>query len=122
MSDKITKKFKKYIKEYEKIRLESVKIQRKYDDAVATAKESVSKKLSEALKEVEKKEKEFTERYAKEVFDFLSETKPLLIRKRDSMEVRWIDAFGDDFTKLTPGLKQSLIALVEGKGGQYKIK
>ena len=38
------------------------------------------------------------------------------------MEVRWIDAFGDDFTKLTPGLKQSLIALVEGKGGQYKIK
>ena len=51
MSDKITKKFKKYIKEYEKIRLESVKIQRKYDDAVATAKESVSKKLSEALKE-----------------------------------------------------------------------
>ena len=63
MSDKITKKFKKYIKEYEKIRLESVKIQRKYDDAVATAKESVSKKLSEALKEVEKKEKEFTNQW-----------------------------------------------------------
>lgn len=122
MDDKIKRKFKRYSKEYEKIRLESVKLQRKHDDVVSESKDSKSKKLSDALTSIKEKEDAFTEKYAYEIFSVLSKIQPVLIRKRDLVEMNWDEAFGDDFSKLSYGLKQSLIALIEGSGGQFRIK
>ena len=122
MDDKIKRKFKRYSKEYEKIRLESVKLQRKHDDVVSESKDSKSKKLSDALTSIKEKEDAFTEKYAYEVFSVLSKIQPVVIRKRDLVEMNWDEAFGDDFSKLSYGLKQSLIALIEGSGGQFRIK
>ena len=51
----------------------------------------------------------------------LSKTKPVLLRLRDKQEIAWTEAFGTDFETLSPELQASLIALVEEKGGQYRL-
>ena len=45
----------------------------------------------------------------------------MLIRKRDKLKISWHDAFGSDYSKLMPELKESIIALVEEDGGQYRF-
>lgn len=122
MISKLKKQFKKEIREFEKIRIESVRLQNKYDDAKLSKKEQKSTKLKDKLDEIKSIELEFVEVYAKKVFDQLSVVQPLLIRRRDKVEVEWIDAFGADFNLLSVEVKYSLIALVEESGGQYRIK
>ena len=122
MISKLKKQFKKEIRQFEKIRLESVRLQNKYDDDRLSKKEQKSTKIKDKLDVIKTTELEFVEIYAKKVFDELSVVQPLLIRRRDKADVEWIDAFGTDFDLLPIEVKYSLIALVEEAGGQYRIK
>lgn len=60
--------------------------------------------------------------YAKKVFDYYSRTNPLLIRCQSGESVCWIDAFGDSFETTSVGQRNSLVALIEEDGGQYRLK
>ena len=59
--------------------------------------------------------------YSRAVFDHYSEKKPLLIRIHTGEEVRWTDAFGENFDNTTLGQRHSLVGLIEG-GGKYRFK
>ena len=117
----LQKKFEKEMQEYKNIRLESIKAQQQHDDFAITA-HDVPAKLTDNLNRATEKETEFKRQYASKVFELLSKTKPELIRRRDSAVINWEDAFGNDFSKLPPELWGSLVALVEEKGGQYRLK
>ena len=117
----LQKAFEQEMQEYQTIRLESIKAQRQHDDYAITAK-NVPAGLENDLKKALEKETKFKEKYASKVFAFLSDRKPELVRRRDNQVIKWEDAFGNDFSKLPPELWASLVALVEEKGGQYRIK
>lgn len=61
------------------------------------------------------------DRYAQHVFNYYSATKPILIRDVSKEEVSWRDAFGESFDDLSDGLRDSLVALIEEDGGQYRL-
>ena len=117
----LQKAFEKEMQEYQTIRLESIKAQRQHDDYAITAK-SVPAGLKNDLNNALEKEAKFKKKYAFKVFEFLSKRHPELIRRRDNQVIKWEDAFGNDFSILPPELWASLVALVEEKGGQYRIK
>jgi len=77
------------------------------------------KKLHDELSTARKKEDEYTEKYAKLVFDKLSEIQPNLIRRKDKEKIKWSDAFGKDFTVLSINEKRSIVSLIEEDGGKY---
>ena len=117
----LQKTFEQEMQEYQTIRLESIKAQRHHDDYAITAK-SVPSGLKNDLDNALEKESKFKEKYASKVFEYLSKSQPELIRRRDNQLIKWEDAFGNDFSKLPPELWASLVALIEEKGGQYRIK
>lgn len=59
--------------------------------------------------------------YSRAVYSYYSVKEPLLIRIHTGEEVKWLDAFGSDYEKTTPGQRQALVGLVEG-GSMYKFK
>ena len=117
----LQKKFEKEIAEFERIRQQSVAAQIEYDDAAIISPVPSLSRLKCKLDRVLSKEDKFKESYSKKVFEVLSETKPVLLRRRDKQEIAWTEAFGTDFEMLSPELQASLIALVEEKGGQYRL-
>lgn len=117
----LQKMFKRELAEFERLRLKSVKAQRTHDDAAITLGKPLSNKLKENLDEALHEEAKFKESYARKVFEILSKSQPLLLRRRDREVIKWLDAFGTDFKSLSPELQASLVALVEEKGGQYRL-
>lgn len=123
MKENHTKKFDKESQAYNNVRLERIEAQNDYEDAYYTDKTS---KATQILKNVLdasiKKEEEIKKMYAERIFNELSDSKPLLVRRATKELVRWEDAFGKDFSEISPELQGSLIALIELNGGQYRIK
>ncbi len=79
-------------------------------------------KLQEQLSILNKREEQIREKYAKHVFDYFTLRKPDVIRKKTGDILTWKEAFSDSFSKLDRGLKNSLVALIEEDGGQYRLK
>lgn len=117
--DKLT--LNKLSKRYKDIKKKSIDAQLAFDDNGGIHGKDADM-FKKQLDEANRVEADFLEEYACSVFEILSKTKPMLIRRRDKTEVTWEEAFGDDFSKLSEGLKNSLVALVEHDGGQYVIK
>ncbi len=119
----LLKRFKKESKNLNDIRLKSIHAQEKYDNEKTIGKDEKKRaKFHEDLKAVNEKEDAIRDVYARKIFEYLSQEKPILIRRRDKTEVPWLDAFGTDFEMLSVELKASIVALVEQDGGQYRIK
>ena len=116
------KLFKKESAEYEKFRLKSIKAQIKYDDAIANVDGETLKRIRQDLDDALKREDAFVDSYAQKVFQILSREKPVLLRRRDKTLVPWEDAFGNDYSQLSPERKGSLVALIEEDGGQYRLQ
>lgn len=116
-------KYAKERKQFKAIRDEHIRIQQQVDEAeINNYETAVYQALQAQLDEISQKEKEFREYYAKRIFNDLSLTRPTLIRRRDEKEVSWREAFGNDYSRLSPELKASVIALIELNGGQYRLK
>ena len=121
MMTNLQKSFKMEIMEFAQIRLDSVKAKMEYDDAAIASHEPVPNHLKKNMDEAIRREATFKENYARKIFEMLSERKPSLLRRRDKEVTEWLSAFGADFESLSPELQASLVALVEEKGGQYRL-
>lgn len=107
--------------EFDRLRLRSVAAQRKHDDVAITLSGPPPDVLKESMDVALKEEAEFKKNYARKIFETLSENEPSLLRRRDKKVVEWSKAFGTDFESLSPELQASLVALIEEKGGQYRL-
>lgn len=59
--------------------------------------------------------------YALEVYEHFAKKQPDLIRISSGKTESWLEAFGDDFNKISKGLRHSLVGLVE-ENLRYKFK
>lgn len=67
-------------------------------------------------------EKRIREGYAKHIYDFFSVQQPELVQEGTGKVVPWREAFGDSFAELDTEVKNTLVALLEEDGGQYRFK
>ena len=58
--------------------------------------------------------------FAKLVFEHYSRKHPILVERSSNKKVKWKDAFGDDFGKVSKSLRHSLVGLVTDEG-RYKL-
>ncbi len=112
--------FLKESKQMNKYRLASIQAQLDYENAEDNIDPELDK-YETILKKAEQEEDSYSDLYAKKIFDFLKNIKPVLIRKRSNQKVPWDEAFGTDFSKLSNEVKGSLVALVEEDGGEYRL-
>lgn len=59
--------------------------------------------------------------YALKVYEHYAKKQPDLIRISSGKTESWLEAFGDDFNKISKGLRHSLVGLVE-ENLRYKFK
>ena len=120
MNSEIKKHFISYSKKAKELRLARIQAQLVCDDTSREEKKKL-RDNEEALQIAKNEEKSFRETYAEEIFKYCNDKKPMLIRRKDNLKTSWHDAFGSDYSKLSPELKESVIALVEEDGGQYRF-
>ena len=115
---------KNYLKSYsvkaKELRLARIHAQLNCDDTSKEFKEQWEK-ANENLLKAKREEAEFREIYAKEIYNYCNNRNPWLIRNRDSKKISWKEAFGSNYSDLSPELKGSIIALIEEDGGQYRF-
>lgn len=100
-------KIKSDHKKYEKIKDALYKVQEIGDqDCVAAKKRELDAFIEEE--------------YAKDIFEKYSKKKPILTEVKTGTKIAWVDAFGNEFEKISKSLRHSLVGLEEG-GGRYKL-
>ena len=116
----IKKHFQNESEQMEKYRLASIHAQLEFENAEKNHDPNLAV-YEKAVKNAEREEDAFSEIFSKAIFDFLKDSAPVLIRRRNNQKVNWSDAFGSDFSELSVELRGSLIALIEEDGGQYRL-
>ena len=107
---------------YKDLRLEHVRKQMEYDKHYYNnPQSSITKKCKRALDDIQRKENSFIAQYAQEIYDHLSKTKPVLLKRATKTQISWEEAFGEKFSEISPNLYGTLVALIELDGGQYRI-
>lgn len=91
-------------------------IQQQYDHLPVNIDE-----LKQKVTELREEEKKAWDAYAKHVFEYFSPIEPELIRDVTGERVSWRETFGDSYEVLDTGLRNSLVALIEKNGGQYRL-
>lgn len=91
-------------------------IQQQYDHLPINVDE-----LKQKVTKLREEEKTVWDAYAKHVFEYFSPMEPELIRDVTGERISWKEAFGDSFDVLDTGLRNSLVALIEKNGGQYRL-
>jgi len=79
-------------------------------------------KCHKKLMEAENKQFLVREKYAKKIYDYFAPSFPTLIRCQTGEAVSWGEAFGTDFDKTTTANRNSIVALIEEDGGQYRFE
>ncbi len=120
MNNEFKNHFKSYSAKAKELRLARIQAQLNYDDTSKEYEEQW-KQANEDLSKAKKEESDFRELYAKEIFNYCNDRNPWLIRNRDNAKIIWKDAFGANYSDLSPELKASVIALIEEDGGQYRF-
>ena len=116
----LKKQFQDESEKMKKFHIVSIQAQLDYENAKDNHNPELDK-YETILKKAEQEEDSYSDLYAKKIFDYLKNIKPVLIRKRSNQKVSWDEAFGTDFSKLSNEVKGSLVALVEEDGGQYRL-
>ena len=109
------KQIKEYLKKYDEL----------YDQLYALEdKAGYGCKNENLNKKIEKKENEiddFTDVFAKYIFDLYSKKNPKVVDRFDKKVCRFDEAFGTDYSKIDKLLKKSIIGLFSNSG-KYKLK
>lgn len=59
--------------------------------------------------------------FAKVVFEHYKQKNPMLYERYSGKKVTWVQAFGEDFEKVSKSVRHSLVGLVTGEG-KYSLK
>lgn len=120
MNKEIMTLFSDYSIKAKELRLARLQAQLNFDNTPIES-ENQRKINENKLQKAKTEEANFRELYAKEIFTYFEKKKPMLIHRKSNKKYAWQEAFGNDYSQVSPELKHSLIALIEDDGGQFRL-